>query len=362
MTAIDNCPLVKNPSQINCDGANSGDNEGDECDDDTFSTDADGIDDACDNCPDKENSRQEDIDDDGVGDLCDICPSDPDNTCNPDGSTGGEIPADTGGTIETPDGVLAIDFEPGDLPADTTISITQPSKPDHNVDLLIGPTRGLGTAIATYFFEPDGLTFNNPVTITVEADVTDLNPNQREKMGLYRLEENGAGGAFQLIEGSDCSVYEEPPGTFILSCTAELEHFSIYAMVSELDDDDDGILEGMDNCPEIANPGQEDGDNDGAGDVCDNCPDIANADQLDYDEDGIGNACDATPGCASCPEGYVCQIDACVLIEDDAPSIDAGPFLAAATGRCCRHPDSPMYLDQNYSVLWTFSDDYASCS
>lgn len=43
--------------------------------------------------------------------------------------------------------------------------------------------------------------------------------------------------------------------------------------------------------------GAPDADGDGVPDGEDNCPDVANADQLDVDGDGIGFACDVAPGC-----------------------------------------------------------------
>jgi hypothetical protein len=80
------------------------------------------------------------------------------------------------------------------------------------------------------------------------------------------------------------------------------------------DIDNDGVLDGDDNCPHDYNPvqvsfsGQQpDVDNDGEGDACDpdpdgdaiteqdNCPDVANADQADGDGDRIGDACDPCP-------------------------------------------------------------------
>jgi hypothetical protein len=57
-------------------------------------------------------------------------------------------------------------------------------------------------------------------------------------------------------------------------------------------DDSFTILKTPDNCPLIANPGQEDGDADEVGDACDNCAFMTNPDQLDTDGDGAGDACD----------------------------------------------------------------------
>ncbi len=72
------------------------------------------------------------------------------------------------------------------------------------------------------------------------------------------------------------------------------------------DRDRDGVPDGVDNCQEVANAGQEDSDGDGRGDTCDedddgdgvldtadNCPLVANPGQEDSDNDGIGNACDS---------------------------------------------------------------------
>ena len=74
----------------------------------------------------------------------------------------------------------------------------------------------------------------------------------------------------------------------------------------ESDDDNDGVPDVSDNCPLIANSGQEnndgdlfgdacdsDDDNDGVADGQDNCHYIANASQANNDGDTMGDACDS---------------------------------------------------------------------
>ncbi len=163
---------------------------------------------------------------------------------------------------------------------------------DPEVDLLLGPSPGLGRAIAVYVFEPDELVFANPVTITVVKDVSDLNENQRSRFNLYLYIEPN----FHDLE-ADCTVAEDPPGTFIATCTAELDHFSMYGAIAPLDTDDDGVFDEfdgvVDNCPDDPNPGQADTDEDGVGDVCDPCP-LDNPD--DTDGDGVCDSADICPG------------------------------------------------------------------
>jgi len=64
------------------------------------------------------------------------------------------------------------------------------------------------------------------------------------------------------------------------------------------DADGDGIKNGVDNCPTVANPGQENEDGDPFGDVCDPCPPFASTTEPDGDGDGVGDACDPHPNTA----------------------------------------------------------------
>lgn len=75
-----------------------------------------------------------------------------------------------------------------------------------------------------------------------------------------------------------------------------------------VDQDEDGVPDYIDNCPDVFNPDQADMNGDGVGDACtpdtdqdgypddsDNCPYIPNPNQMDTDLDGLGDVCDESP-------------------------------------------------------------------
>ncbi|MBN2359302.1 MAG: thrombospondin type 3 repeat-containing protein [Deltaproteobacteria bacterium] len=67
--------------------------------------------------------------------------------------------------------------------------------------------------------------------------------------------------------------------------------------ISDLDND--GVVDGDDNCPSSPNPEQLDTDGDGVGDACDGCPDLSDPDQTDQDGDGVNDVCDNCPAIAN---------------------------------------------------------------
>jgi hypothetical protein len=73
--------------------------------------------------------------------------------------------------------------------------------------------------------------------------------------------------------------------------------------VSAHDDDSDGIIDDVDNCSDVENPGQEDDDGDGIGDVCDDDYQAPNGGGSGDSDSFDGDSLEINGGCGGCGGG-----------------------------------------------------------
>ncbi len=107
---------------------------------------------------------------------------------------------------------------------------------------------------------------------------------------------NPAGFAFRPGSSLDCNRNNRLDVCDIASFTSiDMNLNGTPDECETVDSDGDGVVDGLDNCPGIANASQQDLDFDGVGDPCDNCPKVPNRSQIDTDGDNRGDACDNCP-------------------------------------------------------------------
>jgi hypothetical protein len=134
--------------------------------------------------------------------------------------------------------------------------------------------------------------------------------------------------------------------------------------VCDADVDGDGVYAICgDNCPDVANAGQENSDGDSHGDACDNCPNADNEDQANSDADTFGDACDNCPNDDNQDQanadgdmwGDVC--DNCVDDANDGQENADGDLFGDVCDNC---PDDANDGQEN-SDADTFGDACDNC-
>lgn len=153
------------------------------------------------------------------------------------------------------------------------------------------------------------------------------------------------------------SAFIPPAGTFLFNTNTGVSTpafggpYCFVVKECQVDADDDGTCDYIDNCPGLYNPSQDDTDADGIGDACDNCPGVANLDQADGDSDGVGDVCDNCPSVANPDQddadadgvGDIC--DNCAAVENtDQADGDEDGFGDA----CDNCPTLPNPQQQDY--------------
>jgi len=146
----------------------------------------------------------------------------------------------------------------------------------------------------------------------------------------------------------------------ILGCAGLLALAHVHpAYAVDGDIDDDGILDGVDNCPDVANPGQDDGDFDGIGDLCDtvegNCGNF-----FDDDNDGFFDCGD--PDCFTDPFCIDTDGDFWPDIIDNCPAVANGMQEDSdfnGIGDACQDGDADGALDTVDNCLDVVNPDQA---
>ena len=316
----DNCPFTENSDQTDLDG----DGLGDLCEDDD---DNDGVLDGVDNCPRVVNPAQENNDGDDQGDVCD---DDDDNDGVLDDGDGSGAEGDgrcAGGATQACDDncPMTANSDQADNEGDAKGDICDPDDDNDGV-LDDGNQSGIEGDYTCFGGDNKNCDDNCPMTANgAQANLDD------DALGDHCDDDQDGDGFDALAAGGpDCDDRNANVHPDVVETQSAEEDCGLCNTVDDdcdgstdegcydtnddgtpdclsVDDDGDGVPDGVDNCPKTVNPGQENLDDDALGDLCDD----------DEDGDGFSKGADCDDRKASVYPG---AFENCNDVDDDCNS------------------------------------------
>jgi len=289
---LDNCPGIPSADLTDTDADGMGD-VCDLCPNDGFNDiDGDGVCGDVDNCPNTANPMQLDFDLDLSGDACDPCTDGDQDTLGDPGFPGNTCPPDNCPSVAN------LDQANDDGDAFGNLCDACPFDPDNDIDGdgFCGDADNCVTVANAGQLDADG---------DLAGDACDL---------CTDLDGDGAGDPG--FPANTCPLDNCPATPNVDQANADNDSLGDICDACPFDPandfDADGFCGNVDNCPFVSNPMQLDDDGDTLGNLCDpcpgdplndidgdfvcgdvdNCPADANTDQFDFDGDLLGDACD----------------------------------------------------------------------
>ena len=258
---------------------------------------ADGIGEACDNCPGLYNPLQADSDADGLGDPCDNCPG----VANPEQEDGGgdPVPVIVESTTDDEEQVY-LDGEllfSSDVWGERT-SVERSLVPGVHVITKRVVDKGGEAGSLLSVFAVDSQQIIVHTEVAHGWRVSDTLPAEGWMEPDFDVSEWG--DLMDIVEHGQppwepVADWVDNTAKWVWPVAGGQGPFWLRVQFTVPGEKLDGVGNACDNCPGDHNPGQVDEDADDVGNVCDNCPTAYNPNQADSDSDGIGDACQDPP-------------------------------------------------------------------